>query len=694
MLRRLAAVVLVGAAYFGAALAWPSPVIAQVVSQRVAVCDRGAPNNCVKPNSDGSIDVSGSITADTSAVATASAPVYAEGTSQPLSMDLNGNLRTAGGSGGGTTVKATAASPTYVEGSTTNPLSTNLTADLRVIAKIASSQTVGISGTLPAFGSTPAFTIAGTLPAFGSTPTFNCGTGCSGGGTTAQGAATGGVTGGLSFGSVTTAAPSYTTATVNSLSLTTAGALRVDGSAVTQPVSGTVTANIGTGVGSLATSALQSSVQATFGAITGQRAVIYDASGTAVDWSAAVPVTQSGTWNITNVSGTVSLPTGAATSAIQSSVIGTKAAGTAATSSELVGGVYNTSLPTLTNGQQAAAQMDSSGRLIINCGTGCSGGGGSTATTATAADPTYVEGSSSNPISVDLTGYARSLVKGTVTANLGTLNGAATAAKQPALGTAGTASADVISVQGIASMTPVQVSQATASNLNAQVVGNTAAGAADSGNGVKISGIYNASPPSLTTTWRGDAQMDSNANLRTRIVTTQSTGADALANSQMGWTAAANANTGGTTVMPLAVAPIVFNATSWDRIRGDTAGLVVQPFAMRASRWNYAAASGGISNTTTAVTIKTAAGASTKNCIAALDYTSDTLGAATELAIRDGAGGTVLWRTKIQTGGAYHTSIPFEAAVCGSDNTLLEVVTLTASVTGAVYFNARGYTGP
>ena len=49
--------------------------------------------------------------------------------------------------------------------------------------------------------------------------------------------------------------------------------------------------------------------------------------------------------------------------------------------------------------------------------------------------------------------------------------GAATAAKQPALGTAGSASADVITVQGVASMTPVQVSQATASNLNATVVG-------------------------------------------------------------------------------------------------------------------------------------------------------------------------------------------------------------------------------
>lgn len=38
-------------------------------------------------------------------------------------------------------------------------------------------------------------------------------------------------------------------------------------------------------------------------------------------------------------------------------------------------------------------------------------------------------------------------------------------------GTAGTANAGVLTVQGIASMTPVQVSQATASNLNATVVG-------------------------------------------------------------------------------------------------------------------------------------------------------------------------------------------------------------------------------
>ena len=47
-------------------------------------------------------------------------------------------------------------------------------------------------------------------------------------------------------GYTTTSAPAYTNNTFSPLSLTTVGNLRVDGSSVTQPVSGTVTSNIGT----------------------------------------------------------------------------------------------------------------------------------------------------------------------------------------------------------------------------------------------------------------------------------------------------------------------------------------------------------------------------------------------------------------------------------------------------------------
>ena len=57
-------------------------------------------------------------------------------------------------------------------------------------------------------------------------------------------------------------------------------------------------------------------------------------------------------------------------------------------------------------------------------------------------------------------------VSGTVTANAGTGNFTVIGA-----GTAGTANSGVVTIQGIASMTPVQVSQATAANLNATVVG-------------------------------------------------------------------------------------------------------------------------------------------------------------------------------------------------------------------------------
>ena len=108
--------------------------------------------------------------------------------------------------------------------------------------------------------------------------------------------------------------------------------------------------------------------------------------------------------------------------------------------------------------------------------------------------------------------------------------------------------------------------------------------------------------------------------------------------------------------------------------------------------WQYAAAASGILNTTAAVTIKAAAGAGVRNYITAIQFNAEALGAATEIAVRDGAAGTVIWREKIGTGGLTNgISITFNTPLKGTANTLLEVVTLTASTTGAVYFNAQGY---
>lgn len=107
--------------------------------------------------------------------------------------------------------------------------------------------------------------------------------------------------------------------------------------------------------------------------------------------------------------------------------------------------------------------------------------------------------------------------------------------------------------------------------------------------------------------------------------------------------------------------------------------------------WSYAAAASGIVNTNTAVTIKAAAAAGLRNYITGLDFMSEALTNATELAVRDGAGGTVLWRTKIPASTVTRDNIVFSKPLVGTAATLLEVVTLSASGSGAVYFNANGF---
>lgn len=135
---------------------------------------------------------------------------------------------------------------------------------------------------------------------------------------------------------------------------------------------------------------------------------------------------------------------------------------------------------------------------------------------------------------------------------------------------------------------------------------------------------------------------------------------------------------------------------------GDTADLVAtlvgalvqRPYSIPEHEWSYAAAASGIVNTTTAVTIKTA-DATHRHYITSIQIMAEALTNATEFAIRDGAGGTVLWRTKIGTGGlTTGLNVTFRNPLRGTAATLLEVVTLTASGAGAVYFNAQGYTAP
>lgn len=179
---------------------------------------------------------------------TTSAPTYTTGTTAALSLTLNGLLRV---DGSGVTQPISAASL---------PLPTGASTSANQV--IINSTLLTISGQLPTtlgqktMANSFAVTIASDQSPIAITSATNY----------AQGSTTAGEVGPLIQAAVTTAAPTYTTATTNPLSLTIAGALRVDGSAVTQPISA-VSLPLPTGA---STSALQTTGNASLASIDGK----------------------------------------------------------------------------------------------------------------------------------------------------------------------------------------------------------------------------------------------------------------------------------------------------------------------------------------------------------------------------------------------------------------------------------------
>lgn len=231
------------------------------------------------------------------------------------------------------------------------------------------------------------------------------------------------------------------------------------------------------------------------------------------------------------------------------------------------------------------------------------------------------------------------------------------------------------------------ITQAAAGTTN-QVQGNVASAATDSGNPVKVGCIVNSAAPTFTAGQRADSQCDLNGNLSVQIGGLASSDSDARANTTVFLWSGNKGSTG-----PLGTHPAVFNGATWDRAAGDASGLAVQHWGLPANRWSFAAATGGIVNTTTAVTIKAAAGAAVRNYLNSCQIDHDALGAVTELVFRDGASGTVIARKKLQVTAVEGGQVTFTTPLRGTANTLMEVATLTA-VTGGVFVNCQGYQGP
>ena len=234
------------------------------------------------------------------------------------------------------------------------------------------------------------------------------------------------------------------------------------------------------------------------------------------------------------------------------------------------------------------------------------------------------------------------------------------------------------------------LSVAPASDANFVTIGNVASGAADSLAPVKVGGKYNLTNIVLTDGQRGDLQLSSGGALLTvaggisglAFITT-TTNSDTVA-----------VVSGSNRVAEVASINYGFDGTQMVRLRGDTNGLVTQS-SLTANRIYYNSGSAVIlSNTTTAVTMFSAAGSGVRNYLSTLQLASDTLGAATFVEVRDGAGGTILFTAKVQTTGlAAIQSLRFDPPLKGTANTLMEIVTTVATVTGGFTVSAQGYQG-
>ena len=165
----------------------------------------------------------------------------------------------------------------------------------------------------------------------------------------------------------------------------------------------------------------------------------------------------------------------------------------------------------------------------------------------------------------------------------------------------------------------------------------------------------------------------------------------------------ASAEGGGAGTLPIAIAAEartsskanVSNATLVRPIATTDGRLIVRLDAIPENEWSYVAASGGITNTTTAVSIAGGAGSGIRNYVTSLQVSSDTLGTATEVVIQDGVAGAILWRAKIGTAGTVGIQdIRFHPPLRGSTNTLLQAACVTATGTGSIYINAQGYKAP
>lgn len=264
--------------------------------------------------------------------------------------------------------------------------------------------------------------------------------------------------------------------------------------------------------------------------------------------------------------------------------------------------------------------------------------------------------------------------------------GAATAAKQPALGTAGTPSADVISVQGVGGGTALPVSAASlplptgAATAANQTTANTSL--------ATLAGAVNGTEMQVDVVGALPAGTNNIGDVDVLTLPNVTLAAGTNTNEVVGDAAHGAAVAGNPLLVGLegrSTAPTAVDDGDVVRALASLLGrLVTLPYALPGSTWSYATANGGV--TDTADDEAKAAVASTRHYVTSVQVINAHDSVATEVVIKDGS--TVLWRGWAeQTGGG--VSAKFDPPLRGTENTAINVANITNG--SQTYFNLQGF---
>jgi|GEM_PF-5668624 len=380
---------------------------------------------------------------------TTGAPTYTTATTNPISLTTAGALRT---DGSGVTQPVSAASLPLPAGASTAAKQPALGTAGTASADVLSVQGIASMTALKTDGSGVTQPISGAVTAnIGTAGSLALDTSVNGL-LLSQASTTSGQKGSLHQGAVTTAAPTYVTGNTNPLSLTTAGALRIDGSAVTQPVS---VAALPLPSGAAADTSVNGLLVAQASTTAGEKGPLAQAAVTT-----AAPTYVTGNTNPLSMTtaGLLRVDASGTTVGVNHTQINGAAVATAASGIAKVG---------LTDGTGTA--ITSTGAAIdVNIKSGAAAGGTSL---------------------TDKGAFTTGTTNDTPVAGLYQTT--------PDTITTGTAAAIGIDA-----------------NRNVRMVGNVASLATDSGSPVKVGAVFNTTAPAPTNGQRVDLQADASGNLK------------------------------------------------------------------------------------------------------------------------------------------------------------------------------------